>query len=324
MQNTKPLMDATRPLNEQTIVLPNGIEGELVLLNSATPRNYEDIVLGEFGPPVQLHANLFLPKGDGPFPAVTIIPGSGGVNPWMIHHAHALTEHGIAALVVDPFTARNVVNTIAVQQQFSFAASTWDVFTATRYLQKHAHIKANRVGALGYSRGAISVIQSTMKPLADVGLKGLEPLAAVHAGWPWCGFQFKEPRTTDTAIRMLGADKDQWVSVVQAQAYFNAISCRNKKTSFKLVKDAQHGFGYGNPHREFPDAMKALLAPICYFNDAGQFLDVWTEQPVANAEDSYIVKQLETYISRGVTIGTQGTQMPDFIEDFCQFFKENL
>ncbi len=45
-------------------------------------------------------------------------------------HANALTDAGMAVLLVDPFGGRGVIDTISQQGQFSFAASTWDVFAA--------------------------------------------------------------------------------------------------------------------------------------------------------------------------------------------------
>jgi dienelactone hydrolase len=318
-------MDLTLAFHKQVITLANGAVGSVHEVASANVLNYEDIVAGKAAPAVMLHAQLFMPTGaKKPCPVVIILPGSGGVSPAMLVHAEKLTGAGIAAFVVDPFTGRGVENTIAVQQQFSFAASSWDVFAAMKVLNRLPNIDPKRIGAMGYSRGGIAVIQAAMATLATPALGDLPHLSAVVAGWPWCGFQFSNPSVGQTALRMVAADHDDWASVVQCQAYFNAIRARSPAASLRIVKDAHHGFGYGMPEKQWPEAMKAMLAPVVYFNDQGVMLDVWSGEPKPGLDDHAIISQLASYITRGVTVGSKDGQMADFMQDMTQFFTAEL
>jgi dienelactone hydrolase len=318
-------MDLTQTFHLQGITLANGVVGSVHEVASNNVRNYEDIVAGKAAPAVTLHAQLFIPaNAQKPCPVVVILPGSGGVSPAMLVHAEKLTDAGIAAFVLDPFTGRGVEDTIAVQQQFSFASSTWDVFAAMKVLNRLPDIDPQRIGALGYSRGGTAVIQAAMTTLAYPALGDLPHLRAVVAGWPWCGYQFDHPNIGNTAIRLVAADHDNWCSVVQSQAYFNAISARSPAASLRIVKDAQHGFGYGMPEEQFPQAMKALHAPVVYFNDQGVMLDIWSGEPKSGLDDHVIVSQLASYITRGVTVGSKDGQMADFMQDFTQFFTAEL
>ena len=323
------MLDLTKPFHAQNIVLSNGIQGRVAEIDSFNVHNYENTIAGDLGAPVTLHAQLFLPlpitkNFEHQHACVILVPGSGGVNPAMLVHAEQLTNTGIAALVLDPFTGRSVENTIAVQQQFSFAASTYDVFACIKFLNTQTDIDPQRIGAMGYSRGGIAVIQAAMAHLATPALGKLPHLRAVLAGWPWCGFQFVNPQIGNTAMRLIAADHDNWASVVQTQAYFNAISVRGKSTSLRIVKDAHHGFGYGMPEKHWPEAMKAMHAPVVYFNDQGVMLDVWSGQPTPSLDDHAIVSQLASYITRGVTVGSKEGQMLDFMQDFTRFFQANL
>ncbi len=315
-------------MREQAHVLPNGTAGQLLRIPSANPRHYEDIMAGQSQSAVDLDATLYLPGSTQPSPAVIIIPGSGGVNIWMLHHAQALVGAGIAVLVVDPFTPRGVVNTIAVQQQFSFAASTFDVFAAVQYLRQHSAISGQRIGAMGYSRGGTAVLQAAMAQLHRHALGGRAAPNAVLAAWPWCGYQFSQPDTAGVRVRMLAADKDNWASSIQTQAYFAAIQATLPSdapaATFRLFKDALHGFGYGAPKTEFPDAMVALNAPILYFDPQGVLQDPWSGAALPGADDHQIRQMFLPFISRGVTIGSQGTQMADFMKDAVIFFSESL
>src|SRR5260370_36985754 len=96
----------------------------------------------------------------------------------------ALTSGDSAVLVVDPFGARSVTSTVANQGQFSFAASSYDVLAAAKYLSVLPEIDRAHIGALGYSRGGTAVIPAAVSPLSDdVRGQGIS-LRAVAAGWP--------------------------------------------------------------------------------------------------------------------------------------------
>jgi dienelactone hydrolase len=141
----------------------------------------------------------------------------------LLVHARALTEAGIAVLLVDPFGGRGVRDTISAQDQFSFAASTCDVFAAMRALEGEGAIDAARLGAMGCSRGGVSVLQAAITPLVQAALGSGKALRAVLAGWPWCGYQFADPKTAPTVLRLVVADFDDWVSPLQCQGYAAAM-----------------------------------------------------------------------------------------------------
>lgn len=312
------------PFAERTVTLDNGVVGRALTIASANPRHYEDIVQKRPMTPVTLHAKLFLPRGSGKAPAVIIAPGSGGVNPSMLVHARALVDSGIAVLLVDPFGGRGVKDTIAAQTQFSFAASTWDVFAAMRALDAQPEIDASRLGAMGYSRGGISVLQAAVRPVADAALGPGRALRAVLAGWPWCGYQFTDPQTAPTAVRFAVGDLDNWVSPIQCQAYFTAMRPRNPAVSLRLFRGANHGFGYGTPLRDIPQAIHALNGPIIYFDNRGVAQNPWSGDAMPDADDLAITRLGEPFLGRGVRAGTQGELMQDFVRDAVGFFITHL
>ena len=312
------------PFHERTITLENSLVGRAISFTSANPRQYEDIVQRRAMPTVTLHAKLFEPRGVAKAPAVIVTPGSGGPNPSMLVHARALTDAGIAVLLVDPFGGRGVRDTIAAQDPFSFAASTWDVFAAMLALEREPGIDATRIGAMGYSRGGIAVLQAALRPLAEAALGPGRGLRAVLAGWPWCGYQFADPQTAPTAVRFVVADADNWVSPIQCQAYFSAMRPRNAAVTFRLVRDASHGFGYANPMREIPQALHALNAPIVHFDARGVAIDPWTGDAMPGADDRAISVMMKAFLGRGVRAGTKDDQMADFVRDLVGFFIANL
>jgi dienelactone hydrolase len=274
---------------------------------------------------VTLEAKLFLPKSrTGKVAAVIVTPGSAGVSPGNFEHARALTDAGIAVLVVDPFGGRGVRDTISAQDQFPFTASTYDIFAAMRALEREAAVDTSRLGAMGYSRGGVSVLNAAIVPLAQAGLGGAKPLRAVLAGWPWCGYQFAEAQIAPTTVRFVVADSDDYVSAPQCQGYASAMRSEGADVSIRLVRDARHGFGYGGPLMERPQAIKALNAPVVYFDSQGLLLDPWSQQPVPGANDKTVEKMLAPFISRSVNVGSKPGQMDDFMADMVAFFSSSL
>lgn len=318
-------MNIESTFHRESITLANGVVGDLHEVVSANVLSYEDIIACKPAPAVTLHAQLFTPKrGSKRYPVVIMLPGSGGINPAMSVHAEKLTEAGFSVFMVDPFTGRNIQNTMSEQLKFSFAASTWDVFAAMKTLIPLANIDPGRIGAMGYSRGGTAVIQAAMANLATPTLGGLPHLRAVVAGWPWCGYQFNNPNVGRTVLRMVAADQDNCCSGIQTQAYFNAIHARSPSASLRIAKDAHHGFGFGMPETQWPDAMKALNAPVVHFNKDGVALDIWSGTPSPGLDDNAIISQLASHITRGMTIGSKEGQLADFMNDFTHFFQPNL
>jgi dienelactone hydrolase len=291
---------------------------------SATPRTYEDIIQSRPMPPVTLQARLYMPRRQGRVPVVIIVPGSGGVSSSMVTHANALNEAGLAVLLIDPFGGRGVRDTIADQDQVPFAASTYDIFAAMRALEREPDIDATRIGAMGYSRGGLAVLQAALTPIASAALGPDKALRAVLAGWPWCGVQFAAPHTAPTAVRFVVAEFDNWVAPAQCQAYQRAMVAHNPAVSLRIFRNADHGFGYSLSPQELPNAVKAFDAPIIYFDELGSLQDPRSGQRLPGTDERTVRDLLRPYLSRGAHVGTRGNQMAEFMADFVGFFKAQL
>jgi hypothetical protein len=99
---------------------------------------------------------------------------------------------------------------------------------------------------------------------------------------------------------------------------------RNPDVSFRLVRDARHGFGYGAPLRELPQAIKALMAPAVYFDAQGVLLDPWSQVATPGVDDKAVVKMLMPFITRGVNVGSKDGQLQDFVADLVGYFQAKL
>jgi dienelactone hydrolase len=116
-------------------------------------------------------ALLFRPKGDGPFPAVIALHGCGGLldgdgalksreEDW----AGRLVAAGYVVLLPDSFTARGVREICSVRERKIFPADrAEDAAAAAQWLAKQPFVDARRLGLMGWSHGAMTVLWTVRK-----------------------------------------------------------------------------------------------------------------------------------------------------------------
>jgi dienelactone hydrolase len=120
------------------------------------------------GTATMLDAYLFMPKGAGPFPAMVIHHGCGGMwrndgrgiiarDNWWANH---LVSLGVAAINVDSFRSRqfdSLCNDRTLSARVTPMRSR-DSYGALEWLQKQPGIRADRIGVIGFSHGGTTVL----------------------------------------------------------------------------------------------------------------------------------------------------------------------
>jgi uncharacterized protein len=109
---------------------------------------------------ITLAGTLTLPEGDGPFPAVALISGSGAQNrdSEILDHklflvlADHLTRHGIAVLRSDDRGVGDSEGIFAEATSLDFAG---DAASAVEALREHAEVDREAVGLVGMSEGGL-------------------------------------------------------------------------------------------------------------------------------------------------------------------------
>jgi dienelactone hydrolase len=120
-----------------------------------------------------LVATLFRPAGDGPRPAVVVVPGSGGGVPE--GPAALLASHGFVGLALAYFRAGHLPESLAEIPLEYFE-------TAIRRLHRHEAVAGRPLGVMGTSRGGelALLLGSTFADFRAV--VGYVPSGVVHAG----------------------------------------------------------------------------------------------------------------------------------------------
>lgn len=109
---------------------------------------------------VTLAGTLTLPEGEGPFPAVILISGSGpqdrneellGHKPFLVISDH-FTRNGIAVLRYDDRGVKESTGNFQAATSADFAT---DVEAGFDFLKNHAAIDADHIGLVGHSEGGL-------------------------------------------------------------------------------------------------------------------------------------------------------------------------
>ena len=139
---------------------------------------------------------LFRPTGNGPYPAVVMMPGclgaysfgdpAKGINSVYREWGNRLVNAGYVALLVDSFTPRN-----AAQNQCGSGTAgvsevndrPYDAYAGLNYLASQAFVASNKIGLLGWSHGG----SSAMAAMDATKLVKSSIFKAAAAFYPGCG-----------------------------------------------------------------------------------------------------------------------------------------
>ncbi len=299
---------------------------ERLRIDSANPVNFHE-AMSPGGPAarLQIDALLALPSGDGPHPAIIIVPGSAGVSANHVRHAVTLGHAGYAVCLVDPFGARAVSSTVANQAQYSFAASAFDVLAALDVMAAHPAIDGARIAAQGHSRGGAAAVMAAMRPFARAVVGDLA-LAGVYAAYPWCGQQFLRPDVGRTVVRAIIGDQDQWCSVMAAQTQVQAIVLAGGRASLRVVPGAHHSFDRFEDVHSLAEARVSPNAPIEFLADDGSMIDPTTGVPDPARTDVHQFRyaQQAGFGQQGAALGGREGQQALFDADMLAFHREVL
>ncbi len=139
------------------------------------PYTSEDITFPNEGAKINLAGTLTIPAGEGPFPAVILISGSGAQNrneelmghkPFMVI-ADYLSRNGIAVLRYDD---RGVGQSQGTYAEATSADLATDTEAAFNWLRKNQKIDLNSLGLIGHSEGGLiaSIVASRNREISFV------------------------------------------------------------------------------------------------------------------------------------------------------------
>lgn len=234
------------------------------------------------GKPAVIAGELRIPKpGTGKLPAIIIVHGSGGVNAATNRWAQEINSLGVAAFIIDSFSGRGIGSTTNDQSQLNSLAMLVDAYRALGVLAQHPRIDANRIGIMGFSKGAVAAVYSSnrrfQKFYAPEGVK-----FAIHVGLHTpCNTAYRDDdKTTGAPIRLFHGIADNWVVIGPCRDYIARLKAAGADASLTEYPDATHAYDalLLKEPRKFPNA-QTLRNCLLKEGDNGAILNAKTGNP---------------------------------------------
>ena len=210
--------------------------------------------------PATLTAQLSTPRGAGPFPAVILLHGCGGIGPNIKEWAVWLRHEGYAAFVLDSFGGRGLRRLCGGSAALTGQMRAPDVFVAARYLKTLPQIDGKRIAAIGYSHGGWTLMWAvaTEAQYPDVDIRAFIMFYPTCTGW-------KTLSGTTPVLLLLGG-KDDWTPAAPCETLAQSASRAGRNVTAVLYPDAYHHFDGAEVRgrRIVPDARGGLGATVEY------------------------------------------------------------
>ena len=187
---------------------------------------------------------LRLPKlGSERLPAVVLLHGSSGIAAYVNDWVPVLNSLGTATFLVDSFAGRGITSVGNDQGQLGRLVQVFDSYRALDLLANHPRIDANRIAAIGFSRGGQGVLYATMKRFQKMHSTGGAVFAASIPFYPECDTAFiNDENVNDIPIRIFHGVADDYVSLPRCRSYVERLRRAGKDVELTEYAGAQHVF----------------------------------------------------------------------------------
>ena len=209
-----------------------------------------------------LTGTLTIPAGEGPFPALVLVSGSGQQNRdeelmnhrpfWVI--ADYCARHGVAVLRYDD---RGVGGSTGEVENATSLDFSYDAEAAFDFLRNRKEINASRIGILGHSEGGIiNFMVAERRPevaflvsLAGPAVKGIEVL--------------KEQQKAVLRASGLTEEAVQFSSNANAQLFDVIEASSDREEADSLMRQLVKGWGYNEELTE--QTVSGMTKPWMYY-----------------------------------------------------------
>ena len=205
------------------------------------------------------HFHVAKPKGNGPFPAVMLVPGCTGFN-WDFMKTqydrtqNLLVESGFYTIRVDYLAVRNIPSCMMGVSPEDVAN---DIGAVVNYLRHLNVVKKHTLNFIGWSFGGAGAL----KLLKDYNSPGAAKIDAVIAYYPPCVY-VQSWNSEVPALILIGAN-DNAAPPINCKSLFNGLP-NPEKVTIRIYDDAYHCFD----NRDLPPEMKIGLLGTVGYNEA--------------------------------------------------------
>jgi dienelactone hydrolase len=194
------------------------------------------------------HYRLQRPPGPGPFAAVLLVPGCGGISAPRLQTAEQLVRDGYAVVFVDYLASRGLQTACGGEVPVDEVAQ--DIRAVSAHLRSLPDIRPTGLGAVGWSWGGAGVLAS----LVVSGQDQQPPLNAAAAFYPVCAVL--RPWQANIPVLLLLGALDDIAPPASCQALARSVGSA-APVVVHMYPNARHAFDLSDlpptaPSRAFP------------------------------------------------------------------------
>jgi len=196
---------------------------------------YEDPFAPTEGEKITIRGFLGKPEGAGPFPAVVLQHGCGGIADREKIWAKILRSWGYVTLILDSNSPRGVLDGCG-KYGVQIDARAYDAYAAKSYLSDLPIVNSDQIAILGFSQGARSVLcvanDQCMVERAD------DPFKVAIAFYPLCTGGLRD---NNAPLLVLIGEKDDWTPAARCH-HMDKRPRGIHEATFIFYPNAYHNF----------------------------------------------------------------------------------
>ncbi len=201
--------------------------------------------------PIKVRGYLFVPQGDWSAVVMTSHRAQG-VDMRGFEYADALTQNGVAALVIDHWSPRGInMRSMTYSQATAKGGTTSSI--ATDAIWAAEYVKANypqvkKLGLIGESMGAMAAVQLSKQRMTDLFVRKFSPksftfpLSAMVGLYPACAERVKGERFANVPFLILSGELDDHTLAKDCVDYEGWVNANGGKLKTEIVPGAYHDF----------------------------------------------------------------------------------
>jgi dienelactone hydrolase len=236
----------TQPAPAQSSLPDVAARIELRAIPTLTLSDQQFLTGDKNGKPVTVAGELRFPQGaTGKLPAVILLHGSGGANGGHELWARHFNQMGVAALLIDSFSGRDIVGTSTNQALLGRYNMILDAYRGLEMLAAHPRIDGTRVAVMGWSRGGQSALYASLKRFQQTWGAGHRFAAHVPLYASCSATLIGDTELTGAPIRQHHGVADDYVTIEPCRGYFARLRAAGNDVALIEYPDAHHS--YDNP-----------------------------------------------------------------------------
>ena len=217
------------------------------------PYREEEVAYDNAAASVRIAGTLTIPAGNGPFPAVLLIAGSGAADrdetifahkPFLVLADH-LTRMGIAVLRVDKRGVGQTTGTFRGSGIKDFAS---DALAGVQYLKTRPEVDGKKIGLVGHSEGGgtASVVATQSRDVSYVVLLGSMGMSGYDILVLQDGTEARAAGKSDEEIALIRGYSRRFYSIILEETERTAIEERARKLQDSLTEAEKKALGWPN------------------------------------------------------------------------------